>query len=87
MCFSFIIEPIIHMADASEALITAYDYYEPDRQSFRLYQTKCNDETWLTEGVNKGREPKIFYPLCRRAFETFKRFPVNLTSSGRADKS
>ena len=56
MCFSFIIEPIIHMADASEALITAYDYYEPQRESFRLYQTKCNDETWLTEGIDKGKE-------------------------------
>ena len=63
------------MADASEALITAYDYYEPERESFRLYQTKCNDETWLTEGVNKGREPKKFYPPCRRVFEALKRFP------------
>ena len=75
------------MADASEALITAYDYYEPERESFRLYQTKCNDETWLTEGVNKGREPKKFYPPCRRVFETFKQILVNLTRSGRADKS
>ena len=71
MCFSFIIEPIIHMADASEALITAYDYYEPERESSRLYQTKCNDETWLTEGVNKGREPKKFLPSLWQGLRGF----------------
>ena len=57
-CFSFIIDPIIDMEEASPALITAYDYYQPERESHRLYKTQCTDETWLPEGVSKDRGPE-----------------------------
>jgi len=52
VCLMLIIDPQIQMEDATSASIVAYDYYEPERRSTKVYTTKCFDETWFPESVN-----------------------------------
>lgn len=54
VCLMLLIDPQIEMDDATSANIIAYDYYEPERRSTKVYTTKCSDETWFPESVNEG---------------------------------